>query len=86
MKTILRVKPDTGELFILDRLDSGKFQVGDPEYASEKGHPNRRVDVETIDEVLEYVARGFSVRLRSLDTGKLSMISPPSLRIVDVPS
>jgi hypothetical protein len=83
MKTILRVKD--GEIFILDRLANGKFQVGDPKFASDKGHPDRRVFVDTIEEVLSFVGEGYSVRLRSLDTGRLTMISPPALRIVDVP-
>ena len=86
MRTILRVKPDRGELFILDRLENGKFQIGDPEYASEKGHRNRRLYVDTIDEVPEHVEKGFSVRLRSLDSGKLSMINPSKFRIIEVPT
>jgi hypothetical protein len=83
MRTIVRVK--NGELFILDRLEGGRFQVGDPTYASEKGHPDRRVSLDTIEEVLALVEKGYSVRLRSLDTGELSMISPPGFRIIDVP-
>jgi hypothetical protein len=85
MRTILRVRKDTGEIFILDRNGRGQFEIGDPSFASEKSHPRRRFGVETIEEVIELVGKGYSVRLRGLDSEDFNMISSKDLRIVEIP-
>ena len=86
INTILRVRPDTGEIFILARNPNGYFELGDPAFANEKHHAKRRVTVSTADEVLEHVARGFSVRLRGLGSSQFNMICPGELKIVAVPT
>jgi hypothetical protein len=57
------------------------YCLGDPQHGSKKHHTENAVFVKTLDEVAEFVSRGFSLRMTR--KGKRgSLVSPSGLRII----
>ncbi|WP_198374028.1 hypothetical protein [Neoroseomonas rubea] len=77
--TITRRNPKTGrtETPLCER---GWFVLGDPAHGNQKHHKAFAVRVRTLEEVLDHVRRGFSVRMAEGST-RPSLISPKSLKI-----
>ncbi len=86
VKVALRVRRDTGEIYILDRGPSGNFEFGDPALGSEKHHSSKHlVEKATLDDALAAIAEGLHPRMRGLTTGQFNMVSPENIVIVEVP-
>ncbi|MGM0585782.1 MAG: hypothetical protein ACQEUZ_14155 [Pseudomonadota bacterium] len=84
-KIAIRVRPNTGEIYLLDRADSGKFELGDPKNGNVKHYSQHKVLVDTVEEAIELILRGFHPRMRGLDTDQFNMISPANVKIIEVP-
>jgi hypothetical protein len=78
--SIQRVSPRDGSVEEPDLISKG-YCLGDPQFGGEKHHAKNAVYVKTLDEVAEFIARGFSVRM--VGPGKrASLVSPKSLQII----
>jgi len=78
--SIQRVSPRDGTVEEPDLTAKG-YCLGDPKFGGEKHHAKNAVYVKTLDEVAEFIARGFSVRM--VGPGKrASLVSPKSLQII----
>lgn len=85
MKTAIRVRKDTGEIYVLARGTSGKFEFGDPAFGDEKHHSTKNlVTRDTLEEALKAIAEGFHPRLKGQATGQFNMISPKNVHIIEV--
>ena len=85
-KVALRVREDTGELYILTRGPSGNFEFGDPKFGNEKHHSKKHlVEKSTLEEALQAIADGFHPRMKGVSTGQFNMISPKKIQILEVP-
>lgn len=62
-------------------LTAKGYRLGDPKFGGEKHHAKNAVYVKALDEVAEFIARGFSVWM--VGPGKrASLVSPKSLQII----
>jgi hypothetical protein len=87
MKRIaLRVRRDTGEIYVLARGSSGNFEFGDPSHGKEKHHSNKHlVEKASLEEAFQAIQDGFHPRMKGIITGQFNMISPNNVTIIDVP-
>lgn len=77
--SITRRNPKTGKTET-PLCERGWFVLGDPAHGDKKHHKEFAVRVRTLEEVLERLRRGFSVRMAGGGT-RPSLISPKSLKI-----
>ncbi len=77
---ITRTNPRTGRAERPYVNREGFFVLGDPAHGREKHHTKFAVKVRTLEEVVAYVGRGFSVRMTDGENPP-SLISPASLTI-----
>jgi hypothetical protein len=77
---ITRINPKTGRVET-PLLEHGWYVLGDPAHGSQKHHERFAVRVRTLEEVLDHVKRGFSVRMCDGVT-RPYLISPKSLKII----
>jgi hypothetical protein len=78
--SITRRNPKTGRVETPYR-EHGCYVLGDPAHGREKHHKRFAVRVRTLEEVLDRVRRGFSVRMTDGITSWPPLISPRSLEI-----
>lgn len=78
--SISRRNPRTGRIERPWR-EHGGYVLGDPAHGGEKHHKRFAVRVRTLEEVLDHLRRGFSVRM-SEGTTRPSLVSPKSLEIL----
>ena len=85
-KIVLRVRKETGELYVMTRGPSGKLEFGDPAHGDEKHHSRKHlVTADTLEDALELIRQNLHPRMSGLATGQFNMISPKNLLVVDVP-
>ncbi len=84
-KIALRIRQDTGEIYVLQRGRSGNFEFGDPKYKNEKHHEKYVVEKSTLDDAIKAIEFGYYPRMRGIITGQFNMISPDNVHIVEVP-
>jgi hypothetical protein len=78
--SIVRLNPKTGRVEAPFK-EKGWYVMGDPAHGKEKHHKRFAVRVRTLEEVLDLVRRGFSVRMTDGMTTWPPLISPKSLEI-----
>jgi hypothetical protein len=81
----LRVRKDTGEIYVLTRGATGNFEFGDPAHGNEKHHSTHLIEKATISEALRAINDGLHPRMKGVHTGQFNMISPSSVKIIEVP-
>nr|RAV97760.1 hypothetical protein DBT41_14975 [Aerococcus urinae] len=74
-----RYHPTTGELFIPYRFPDGKYRVADPSLGNVKHHSENQISVATDEELVDYVRRGFHVRMKGVESGQTNLIRPESI-------
>ena len=85
-KIALRVREDTGEIYVLAHGSSGNFEFGDPAHGNEKHHSKKHpVEKETLEEALQAIRDGFHPRMVGTKTGQFNLISPKNVTIIEVP-
>lgn len=77
--SITRRNPKTGRTET-PLKEHGWYVLGDPAHGSKKHHKEFAVRVRTLDEILDHLRRGYSVRMSDGIT-RPSLISPKSLEI-----
>jgi hypothetical protein len=80
-KTMKRIHPATGELFLPYRFRDGKFRVADPRHGAVKHHAEYQIAVETEEELESYVRRRFHVRMQGTRSKTVNLISPDEIRL-----
>lgn len=86
MKIALRVREDTGEVYVLSRGSSGNFEFGDPLLGKEKHHSKNIIEFSMIAEAFDAISRGLHPRMLGMATQQFNMISPENIQILEVPS
>jgi archaeosine-15-forming tRNA-guanine transglycosylase len=74
-----RVHPTTGEVFVPHRFGDGKFQLADPRLGRIQHHAQNAIRVSTETEAADYVRRGYSLRMRGMDTSKVNLITASNI-------
>jgi hypothetical protein len=86
VRNALRVREDTGEIYVLTRGSSGNFEFGDPAYGNEKHHSAKTlVEKATLEDALRAIREGLHPRMKGIRTSQFNMISPKKVVIIDVP-
>jgi hypothetical protein len=81
-----RYDPDTGELFLPHRYRDGMYRVVDPALGKVKHHSKNQIPVATDEELIDYLRRGFHVRMRGVDSGQTNVIRPDEIDVTGVGS
>lgn len=80
--SITRKNPATGRVETPHR-ERGFYVLGDPAHGNKRHHKAFAVQVRTLEEVLDHIRRGFSVRMSDGSAAaRPSLIAPGSLEIV----
>ena len=82
--SITRRNPRTGRIERPWRNRDGHFVLGDPAHGAQKHHDRFAVKVATIEEVVDLVRQGFSLRMTDGDSAP-SLIAPASLELEELP-
>lgn len=77
--SITRRNPKTGRT-ATPLQEHGWYVLGDPAHGKQKHHKRFAVQLRTLEEVLDHLRRGFSVRMSDGLT-RPSLVSPKSLEI-----
>jgi hypothetical protein len=62
------------------------YRVADPAFGKIKHHSNNQIPVETDEELLDHVRRGFHVRMRGVESGQINLIAPDEINRTAVES
>lgn len=76
--TIFRKHPKTGEFFRPHQFQDGLYRVADPALGKQKHHAENQIAI-TEEQILEYVRRGFLLRMKGEDTGQVNLIRPDEI-------
>lgn len=76
-----RICPVTKEVFVPHRYQDGTFRVADPKHGRERHHTRNAIRVFTETEAREYVRKGFLLRMRGRDTGKINLIAAEAITL-----
>jgi hypothetical protein len=68
-----------GEKFVPHKYEDGFYRMADPKLGGAKHHSRNQIVVRS-DEIENYLHRGFSLRMRGCDSGKVNLISPSKIR------
>ena len=82
MRIAIRTRRDTGEIYVLERGDTGNSGIGDPAQGSEKRHVEHLVETKA----LQAIRDGLHPRMRGRGTGQFNMIAPSNIDIIEVPT
>jgi hypothetical protein len=85
MKIAIRIREKTGEIFVLERGNSGNFEFGDPKHGDEKHHSKNVLEFGNIGDALDAIGRGMHPRMLGRITNQFNMISPDKVQILEVP-
>lgn len=78
---ITRTRLDNGEVYWPSRDRNGFFRVGDPTLGKAQKLAENQVSVRTEEDLVSYIRRGFSVRMRGEKTNQDNLIAAKNIVI-----
>ena len=69
-----------GERYVPHRFNDGFFRVADPKRGPQKHHSQNQILVRE-DEILDYLRRGFDLRIKGETTGQSNLIAAKNIVI-----
>lgn len=84
MQIALRIR-DNGEIYLLERGQSGGFEFGDPALGQVKHHSENVVVKMTLAEAITSIRDGLHPRMKGQISGQWNMIAPANVQILEVP-
>lgn len=76
-----RIHPVTKEVFVPHRYGDGTFRLADPRLGREHHHVRNAIFVKSETEAAGLVKRGYSLRMRGLDTGSINLIVASNIKM-----
>lgn len=74
-----RTHPKTKEVFVPHRYGDGTFRLADPNLGRRRHHLANAILVHSESEAADYVRKGYSLRMRGLDSGAISLIAAQNI-------
>lgn len=82
INSIKRIHPKTGEIFYPHWYEKDEcFIMADPKNGSVKHHKKNAIRVNSLDEIMNLLKCGFSLRMRGGESNAVNLISPDSIQI-----
>lgn len=75
------VHPKTGEEFVPHLYKDGRYRIADPAIGKNRHHAANQIAVDGLAELKAYVRRGFSVRMRGLESGQVNLVSADQIDV-----
>jgi hypothetical protein len=76
---IERIRPN-GERYVPHKFDDGLYRVADPKIGKKKHHSDNQIAIRE-EEIVDYLKRGFALRMKGELTGQSNLISASKIAI-----